>query len=65
MRTTGVRCKVESEYDVQHEIDVEINILEKQLKHIDNGIGNGIKLNKNKRLIVVALIERLTEELKK
>ena len=66
MRTTGIRCSVESDYDVQNEINTEVLKLEEQLKLIDIGDGKAqIIQKKNYKLIVISLIERLTEELKK
>ncbi len=58
MKTTG-RRSFDSPYDVQEEIDKEIKKLEYELSNISD---NGKK--KNKRLIIISLIERLTEELK-
>ena len=59
MRLTG-RRSFDSPYDVQDEIDKEIKKLEFELSNI-----NCNNKKKNKRLIIIALIETLTEELKK
>ena len=50
---------IESDYDVQDEINDEIKGLENQLKHI-----NSNKKKNNKRIIILSLIETLTEELR-
>lgn len=59
MKTVG-RRSFDSPYDVQNEIDKEIKTLEYQIKNLNDN-----SKKKNKRLIIIALIETLTEELKK
>jgi hypothetical protein len=58
MRNLPTR-NIESDYDVQDEINDEIKGLEIQLKHI-----NSNQKRKNKRIIILSLIETLTEELR-